>query len=453
MRFSKARVKTVMPEAEFRLSLGQRAFVIAVGAAAAAWLFWLSGWLGVQPGTILLHRQNVLFNSDLLPWVFRVAWIPVEGAVTTHDAIHPLMYVLWSVPCHILRDFSALFLPPGSNPKMTWAEILRMPWPGSWPPPITSAPLYGARLVVALIAGTGVAFLAWLALVNGVGMPACAAMFVMYLLFTSNVTICLPEHFGISNGLLTAAFVAPMMAATKRTRLILLGFLSVLIGGTTATNIIFPTLSMIQSGFRSMRLRLFTLAAGAAAAAGAALVLFTHNDKFHRYMSVDMQWRFWRHPLSTGAYLFHFWVSPAVGPHPMVVPNYIGPAYLGQMVSYEPIKGGLTLHGYSGLQAVGGLAWLILLVVCGFHAWRNTTTRPPATLLLGWLLFNCAFHNIFGEELMMYAPHWSWALMALVVLGAPRVSRSFLFTAVLLIVLGQIPALLEIKRALGTITT
>src|ERR1700689_5077263 len=123
---------TVMPEAEFRLekthvavgsaqpvrsgrqlSLGQRAFVIAVGATAAAWLVWLSGWLGVRPGTILLHRQNVLFNSDLLPWVFRVAWIPVEGAVTTHDAIHPLQYVLWTVPCHILRDFSALFLPPG----------------------------------------------------------------------------------------------------------------------------------------------------------------------------------------------------------------------------------------------------------------------------------------------------------------------------------------------------
>jgi hypothetical protein len=43
--------------------------------------------------------------------------------------------------------------------------------------------------------------------------------------------------------------------------------------------------------------------------------------------------------------------------------------------------------------------------------------------------------------------------MALVVLGAPRLSRAFVVTAALLVIVCQIPTLLAIKRAVETILT
>jgi hypothetical protein len=71
--------------------------------------------------------------------------------------------------------------------------------------------------------------------------PGAVSDVHLYILFTSNVTICLPEHFAISNGLLTMAFVAPLLAAVPRTRFIILGILAPLLGGgTTVANAIFP---------------------------------------------------------------------------------------------------------------------------------------------------------------------------------------------------------------------
>jgi len=61
------------------------------------------------------------------------------------------------------------------------------------------------------------------------------------------------------------------------------------------------------------------------------------------------------------------------------------------------------------------------------------------------------FHNVWGDELFLYAPHWSWALMALVILGARRVP---LVTIVLLFVpiaFCQVYTLTQVKYALSTI--
>ncbi len=72
-------------------------------------------------------------------------------------------------------------------------------------------------------------------------------------------------------------------------------------------------------------------------------------------------------------------------------------------------------------------------------------------LLLGWILFNAVFHNLWGDELMVYAPHWSWALMALVVLGVRHLSRRFVIATAVLVITCQIPTLLAIRRALESI--
>jgi len=400
------------------LSAKDRACVIFIGVAAVVWLTWLSGWLGVKPGTVLTQRSNVLFSSDTGLWMLKM-W----GAPTYPDAthlIHPLQIFFWSRPCRALGAVAGVFLPH------------------------LDAQVFGARLFVAMIAGTGIAFLAWLALRNGIRTVECLALFVMYFLFTSSATICLPEHFGISNGLLTVAFVAPLLAANSRVRLFILGIMVVLIGGTTITNAIFPVLSMIQSGLKSARLRLGALAVGSSIVLGAAYLASRHSAMFHKFIDTYMRWRFVQDPLATGTYLFYFLVSPAIGPRPPVVPNWAG-----SMVSYEP----LSLTFYFGIQALGAIAWAVLLCRCALEAYRWPSTRTAVKLLLGWLLFNCVLHNVWGDELQLYAAHWSWALMALVVLGAPRLSRAFVVTAALVVIVCQIPTLLAIKRAVETILT
>ena len=56
--------------------------------------------------------------------------------------------------------------------------------------------------------------MAFLALQKWIKTIQLILLFIMYLLFTCNSTAALPEHFGISNGLLSIAFVIPIVASS-----------------------------------------------------------------------------------------------------------------------------------------------------------------------------------------------------------------------------------------------
>jgi hypothetical protein len=121
------------------------------------------------------------------------------------------------------------------------------------------------------------------------------------------------------------------------------------------------------------------------------------------------------------------------------------------MVSYEPDLKPLQLSYYFGLQGIGAVAWLILLSTCTYFAWQDEKMRPYLRLLFAWIAFNVFFYNIWGRELILWAPAWSWALMTLVLLGAPRVSWKFIAALFIPIVVSQIYTLGAIKSALLTI--
>jgi len=401
----------------------RRVFVAAIGVVSTIWLTLLSGWLGMKLGMPLAERQNVLFQSDTMLWVGWMLGAP-HLQITPIQVIHPLQVILWSLPCRFVAVVVGLFMPH------------------------LASLLFAARLFVAICAGTGIAYLAWFALRIGMRELECAVLFTMYLLFTSNSTICLPEHFAVSNALLTIAFVAPIFAANSRVRLTILGIMTVLIGGTTVTNTFFPVLSAVGSDLKSPRLRLAAFIAGSFFVFGVAYFLYGHSWDYHQYISHGMRWRIFNDPLGTGTYLFYFLVSPVIGPHPLIVNVWSGP-----MVSYDPPDGTLSMARYLGIQLIGGVAWLILLLRCTLEAYRNQAARTPLILLLSWLLFNCVFHNLWGDDLSLYEPHWSWALMALVVLGAPRLPRRFVLVTALLVMVAQVPALLEIKKTLETMTS
>src|SRR5208283_2879367 len=183
------------------------AIAASIGLAAMLWFVLLSGWLAVRPGSVIVKRQNVLFNSDTSIWIDKM----IGNQKPFTQAVHPLEMSLWRPPCQALYHLLDIFLPS------EYAGVL------------------AARILVGLVAGTGVGFLTFLALHSGVDLPQCILLFITYLLFTSSSTIALPEHFGISNGLLSIAFVAPIIVTNPRIRLSILAAMVILCGGTTIT--------------------------------------------------------------------------------------------------------------------------------------------------------------------------------------------------------------------------
>jgi hypothetical protein len=439
-----------------------------VGTTALIWFTLLSGWIGVTPGSVLVKRQNVLFNSDTSTWIGEMVG-PSEPSASSR-AIHPFDVLLWRPPCRAVARLLQIALSPDR------------------------AALLAARLVVALVAGAGVGLLAWFALTAGVRRAHCLLLFAMYLLFTSSVTIALPEHFGLSNGLLSSAFVAPIMLHDRKARATVLGLLVPWCGGTTLTNGLYPLLALYHWGLPSSRARRVALVAAAGVVAIGGFIFvdsevlirppvpgvhspfgFSHQailpayvpavsrwylktTKLHGHVLDFMNMRIVGHPADAAGYAIFALVAPAVGPVPAV-----RTAKGASMVTYEsekPLQ--WSAFGYSGydalhfrdywsLHGIGAALWLSLFVTCTFHAVRDPRTRPAAWLPAGWILFNIVFHNVWGDELFLYAPHWSWALMALVILGARRVP---LVTIVLLFVpiaFCQVYTLTQVKYALSTI--
>jgi hypothetical protein len=389
-----------------------------IALVAVIWFVLLSGWLKSVPGSVVVKRQNVLFNADSSIWLDRM----VGNAVSPEKAVHPLEIVFWRPPVRALEHLLEIFMPAD------YAGIL------------------AARLVVFLMHGLGVGFLAFLALRLRVKLPQCILLFIVYLLFTSNATGALPEHFGISNGLLSITFVVPIFLASSAATTGFLLAMVVLCGGTTITNALYPIAALWQYFFKSMRTRLLVLAIVAPLGVAVAFFFYIKSYVIHHFVNDYSTFRLLHDPLRACVYAVYTLLSPAVGPTPRImrVPGW-------DMVSYEPAHDVLRFSYYFGLQAIGAIAWFVLLFRCLARALRDETTRVYVWLPLGWILFSAIFHNIWGDELLLFSPHWSWALIALVVLGARELSLKFVTAVFVPIVVSQIYTFLKIKSALETI--
>ena len=133
-------------------------------------------------------------------------------------------------------------------------------------------------------------------------------------------------------------------------------------------------------------------------------------------------------------------VYPAVAPSPRVA----GPD-VTRHLTYEPLR----LRDYDAINGVGAIAWLILLLASARRAWEVVRPREVLLMPIGWLLFNTLFHSMWGDEFFLYTPHWSWALMGLVMLGAGSLRPSFVLVLSVLVGLGQVHTLRLILAALA----
>ena len=60
-------------------------------------------------------------------------------------------------------------------------------------------------------------------------------------------------------------------------------------------------------------------------------------------------------------------------------------------------------------------------------------------------------HTVWGDELFLYTPHWSWALFGLVLLGAGRLPLRFVAAMCLATAPAQIQMLLAVKQVAAII--
>jgi hypothetical protein len=279
----------------------------------------------------------------------------------------------------------------------------------------------------------GTAALSFLGLSNGLGKTRCVLLFSIYMLFTSSATAVLPEHFAISNGMLSLAFVAPFFIGAERIKYGVLAALTVLAGGTVITNFAFPLGSLIRFYSASRRFRWrFTLPAAVAAAVNAQFYFL--SSSVHYFVTRYLNARLFHAPWRAAEYTLGLVLLPVVGPMPHFNLYW-------HMVSFEPLRFG----DYSWIQAIAAAAWLVLLIRSVGKALEEKRLRPEVWMLLGWLAYEALLHNIWGDEFLLYAPNWTWALMALVVLGAPYLSRLFVGSMAGLIAIGQVYTLLAIR--------
>ncbi|HEY6342399.1 MAG TPA: hypothetical protein VIY49_12970 [Bryobacteraceae bacterium] len=396
----------------------RRTFAAGVGVCTVAWFLTLSAWFGLRPGSILLTRPNILFSSDTNAWIERFGGETRLPRVFPYHYVHPLEVELWRPPCRAIGHLLKLFL------SQDEADVL------------------SARLLTAILFGVGTAALSFLGLSKGLDKTRCVMLLAIYMLFTSSATAVLPEHFAISNGLLSLAFVAPFFIGAERIKYGVLAALTLLAGGTIITNFAFPLGSLIRaySAARRFRWRLIVLPAAGAAAVSAGFYVFSYS--VHWFVSRYLNARLFHAPWKAAEYTLGMVLVPVVGPMPQV---HRFPGF--DQVSFEPLR----LGDYSWIQAIAAAAWLVLLIRSVGKALEEKRLRPEVWMLLGWLAYEALVHNMWGDEFLLFAPDWTWALAALVVLGAPYLSRLFVGAMAALIATGQVYTLLAIRAAFLTI--
>lgn len=398
-------------------------FAAGVGLFTVIWLLVLSGWFGLTPGSLLTKRNNVMFNSDSSAWIQRFAGEGKQVRAKPYIYIHPLEEVFWRPPARAIAHVSRLFFPKTQNG-------------------IVAADLLAAKLLVAILFGLGAGCLAFFALGNGVDKVKCSLIFAIYLLFTSMSTVILPEHFAISNALLAIAFVVPLFIPTTAIRTAFLAVMTVICGGTICTNFAFPLGSLVRFFPVSRRLKIRVVGIAIVGAIAAGALLFFTSGSIHWFVRSYSNIRLFRHPFRAVLYAFGMLIYPAVGATPHV---YLFPGW--DDLTYEPWR----LNDFSSLQLMAAAAWIVLLVRCFLKAWREQRLRPNLLALVAWLGYEVLLHNVWGDELLLYAPNWTWALIGIVILGAPYLSRRFLTVVAVPLIAGQIYTLTVIKSVMLTI--
>ena len=399
-------------------------FFWLAAVVAFSWFMWLSGALQIRPGSPLLEGNDYLLSADIAQRLDRLSNPDQRSAGSSLS--HPLLYPIWGQMGEALHGIFGTFV---ADPL---ARILAV------------------RTLVALHAALGFAFLLSVA-----GREAPHRLTIplasVYLLFTSQVLISLPEHMGLSAGLLSATFATFLSDTSAKVRAALLVVFGFMLAGATITNGAFGGLVLsllFWTEAREMitrRRRVLALIAVGGVLAGFVVGVQIIAPRMQSISSGDtIAQRFWNgralsNPGEAIAYMGLGLVFPAVGPD-VAVSSFHGHPSL----TYEPMLD--TVRNYGPVQALSAVAWSLLLLLSARVAIKDARTRMPALLLIFWWAVNSLFHNFWGDEYVLYSTHWAFGLFALTLLAAKSLPTWIVLPACVLIAAGQIVTLVTIIK-------
>lgn len=408
------------------MTFSPRRIGLFFGAATAIWYFLLSGIVGAVPGHPVAERVDAYFQTD--------AGGRIDDAFTGQSdrsvSAHPILHHVYVVPVY-------------------WTTKLLAPW---IPPKLTA--LYGCRAYLALALGLGFGYLIAAMVRFGIDAFKIALLMPIVFIATAQTLASLPDHFGISQALLAVCFGVFLNDRVRPDRWTgwKLAALALVTFGITLTNATFP-LGLMLWRWLAQRGTVPKWVLGLAGAAGSSTVAFVlwcanapHDMPFQWRIKTYLTGRFlsdWRGSLNR---LVRGPLDAFAGPTPGIDTNNF---HKYRMLTYEPTGAAYPLWPYESWVNVGIIAWIALLglaLVAGFRDWKS---RWPVAVLLTWTVSNLLFHILWGDEFFLYSPHYSWAIWAMVVLGLRRIPAKWLIPFPILIGIGQVAALLNIRGVLG----
>jgi hypothetical protein len=418
-------------------SFGPNTIGIVSGLLTAVWFYLLSGLMLVEPGNPMTRRVDVLFQADTADYLSRMAspdpwWDRMRFQA---DKIHPLRVAIWEPLGHWL------------------IQIARTICSDDW------AIVFVGRAINAIVGGIGIGSLFW-AVQRGspIKLRVLLILLALYWLFTANVLVAVPDHFGLSNGFLALSFAVYYSGLGPMNKSLSLLLMTVVCSGITITNGLFPWICLMAVVVPNWN-QIFTRAWASRAAIGLCLIVscvvaiaiiermkrhFESSDDFNgrsKYLTL----RIFEEPKKSLAYSLRGLIDPVIGATPNII---ITADWSAPMISYEPMR----LWPYNGIQSVAAVAWLILLGVAVYLAYSNNISKTATIILFSWIAFNTIFHNIWGDEYFLFSTHWSWALLALVLLSAHRLPPKLIYFLALTIMCGQVYTLFIIRDLLASIT-
>ncbi len=399
---------------------------LLVAALAMVWIFVLSAMLSVRPGSRLVAENDFIFNSDTGYWIDSASWGPTGPSTVPH----PLLFVTWRPLVYLGSRAVALLMPADD------------------------AVVLVARLLNSVAAGFGVGILWWAANRRGLSAGRSSAILAVYLLASSQTVVALPEHFALSQSLLSLSFVLFLSDWPYRAKAITQLLMVLVIGSITITNAIFPLMAflaiVLRDHARNVRrgavvlLALFVLGVAFASSSGNRNL----RDRFFASARVDtvLTLRLVRSPLLAAKYAIRGLIDPIIAPTPLYGSKFGHP-----MLSYEGTYGDPLLRRASVFQWLSAIAWVCLLLGSTVAGLSHISSRPGTSLLMIWVAAQLLFHNVWGDEFFLYSPHWAWALIAIILMGG----RWLWFPAVAffssIIAFGQVPTLVDISEMLAAV--
>ena len=370
---------------------------------SAVWLFALSSWLGVTTGSPVVTRNNVLFQVDVASHYRELTGEPdpFSPGKRRVSLPHPFLPQIWGNLGGVIAAICE---------RVVDAD---------------TAHLLAARMLVAGTAAAGLAALAWLASIEGVPGLWLLSVILVAWLSSAMTIVALPDHFGLSYGLLLVTFVGGWSSVTRRRHAwwaVVAGILAV---ATTSTNIVMVATvggwmawnpaKAIRAERRRHPAILAAVAVGALAVAGvlvavapaAARRVASGETIVTKYFHANVI----HAPGGALVSLPLTWTYPTVAAAPHVLAGGAGAE-----LTLEPWRFG----DYTPLGDMGALLIVALTVAAIVRLERAGTTGHPAFLLTAWVGFNWLFHSLWGDERFLYTPHCAWVLPVMLALSARR---------------------------------